>query len=769
MEDLTGRNSLLLIFGVLWILAFAGHYWWLRKNRFSRPPWILWLIALGLLIYGELEAKRAGDQQHENVQHLTEDFARLYGSEMEESGHWKLPDNAPASDPLFLTLIEKEKMWEKLNPDVADIYTLRKRPDGTNIFIVDSETDYDRNGKYEGEREQRTDIGEVYDKFDQGLEDALAGKANFDLVPVTDRWGTWISAFVPMYNPSGKLDGVLGVDFDAIQFERAIANAQLRVLAIVAVLLLILLASSVLNTILRAQIEERRKTEEKLRLLGSAVEQSQEAILVTDAQLDQPGPKIVFVNPAFTKMTGYTREEALGKTPRILQGPRTDKAVTYNLRATLARGEAAHGETVNYRKDRTEFDVEWDIAPIRNSKQVITHFVGIQRDVSQRKRIEQQLIQSQKLETVGKLAGGVAHEFNNIMMAIIGHADLMLNNIPENNALTTNAKVIRQAAERASILTRQLRAYAGRQFLRPQSLDLNEVISEMEILIGHLVGVEINVSIVPAADLCNVLADPGQISEVITNIVLNAKDAMPGGGKLTIETGNMSFDYETASRYPGLKPGNYASLSITDTGVGMKPEVQARMFEPFFTTKGVGKGTGLGLATAYGIIKQSGGHILVYSEIGKGTTFRIYLPELQKDPRQKVQPTQPSGAPSGSEIILVVEDDDTVREMTIKFLRQLGYNVLSATNGEEALKLLETPGREPVDLLFTDIVMPVMDGMELSRRVAKSHPGMKVLFASAYAENALIHQGVVEPGMTLLEKPFSLSTLAQKVRKALES
>jgi len=769
MEDLTGRNSLLLIFGALWILAFAGHYWWLRKNRFSRPPWILWLIALGLLIYGELEAKRAGDQQHENVQHLTEDFARLYGSEMEESGHWKLPNDAPANDPLFLTLIEKEKMWEKLNPDVADIYTLRKLPDGTNIFIVDSETDYDRNGKYEGEREQRTDIGEVYDKFDQGLEDALAGKANFDLVPVTDRWGTWISAFVPMYNPSGKLDGVLGVDFDAIKFERAIANSQLRVLAIVAVLLLILLASSVLNTILRAQIEERRKTEEKLRLLGSAVEQSQEAILVTDAQLDQPGPKIIFVNPAFTKMTGYTREEALGKTPRILQGPRTDKAATQNLRETLARGEPAHGETVNYRKDQTEFDVEWDIAPIRNSKQVITHFVAIQRDISQRKRIEQQLIQSQKLETVGKLAGGVAHEFNNIMMAIIGHADLMLSNIPENNALATNAKVIRQAAERASILTRQLRAYAGRQFLRPQSLDLNDVISEMEILIGHLVGVEINVSIVPAADLCNVLADPGQISEVITNIVLNAKDAMPTGGKLTIETGNMSFDQETASRYPGLKPGNYASLSITDTGVGMKPEVQARMFEPFFTTKGVGKGTGLGLATAYGIIKQSGGHILVYSEIGKGTTFRIYLPELQKDPRQKVQPTQPSSAPSGSEIILVVEDDDTVREMTIKFLQQLGYNVLSATNGEEALKILEAPGRQSVDLLFTDIVMPVMDGMELSRRVAKSYPGMKILFASAYAENALIHQGVVEPGMTLLEKPFSLSTLAQKVRKALES
>jgi len=769
MENWTGHNSLLAVFGALWALAFAIHYLWLGKNRFPRPPWILWLIALALLAFGELQAKRAGEREHDSVQRLTEDFARLYGNEMEASGHWKLASNSATNDPLFLTLIEKEKTWEKLNPDVADIYTIRKRADGTNIFIVDSETDYDHNGKYEGEREERTDLGEVYDKFDQGLEDALAGKANFDLVPVTDRWGTWISSFVPMYDSSGKLDAVLGVDFDANKFERAIVNAQLRVLAIVAVLLSILLAANVITTVQRAQIEERKRTEEKLRLLGSAVEQAQESILVTDAQLELPGPKIVFVNPAFTKMTGYTKEEVLGKTPRILQGPKTDKAACEKLKQTLARGEASHGEAINYRKDQTEFDIEWHIAPIRDSRQVVTHFVSIQRDISQRKRIEEQLIQSQKLETVGKLAGGIAHEFNNIMMAIMGHTDLMLNTIAPDNTIATNAKVIRQAAARASTLTRQLRAYARRQFLRPQNLNLNTVLTDMELIVRHLAGAEINVYIVPAANLYTVLADPGQISEVVTNIILNAKDAMPSGGKLTLETGNITFDEESASRYPELKPGNYATLSITDTGLGMTPEVQARVFEPFFTTKGVGKGTGLGLATAHGIIKQSGGHILVYSELGKGTTFRIYLPELEQDPRQKVQSAERPPAPSGSEIILVVEDDATVREMTTKFLRQLGYGVLSAGNGEEALKLLETPGREPVDLLFTDIVMPVMDGMELSRRVGKLYPEMKILFASAYAENALIHQGIVVPGMTLLEKPFSLSTLAQKVRKALES
>lgn len=769
MPDWLPDNSLILLFANLWIVGFGVHYWWLRRMKLPRAPWIAWLLAAALLAYSGYQAKRAGNRERGHIQNLAEDFARLYGSEMEEAGHWKLPNDAPANDPLYLSLIEKEKNWEKLDPDVCDIYTIRKLPNGTNIFIVDSETDYNRNGKYDEEREQRTPIGEVFDNFDAGLEAALKGEANFDFIPITDRWGTWLSAYVPMHDPSGRLDGVLGVDFDVNQFQKAITDAQLQVLWMASVLLAMLLGASTLNATLRAQIAERKRTEESLRLLGSAVEQSKESIVITDAQLNLPGPKIVFVNPAFTAMTGYTAEEILGKTPRILQGPRTDMAVQQRLRETLARGEAFHGENINYRKNKTEFYTEWHIAPIRSSKGITTHFVAIQRDISERKRLEQQLIQSQKLETVGRLAGGIAHDFNNIMTAIIGHADLMLHDLPKGNPLSMNVSVIRKAAYRATALTRQLLAYGRRQFLRPEILNLNQVITLMDDMIRHLAGTKMDVRIVPAQDLCTVFADAGQIEDVITNIILNAQDAMPQGGKLTIETANVLFDEEIAARYPELKPGNYAMLAITDTGKGMTPDVKSRVFEPFFSTKDTNQGIGLGLATSYGIIKQSGGHITAYSEPNQGTTMRIYLPRISGETQAPAPLINSSVPPRGTETILVVEDDPTLLEMAATVLTRLGYRVLTAINGVEALKLLETPGRQPVDLLFTDIVMPKMDGIKLSERILATYPTIKILFASAYAEQALKHQGLVIPGMTLLEKPFTLSALANKIRQSIDA
>jgi CheY-like chemotaxis protein len=345
----------------------------------------------------------------------------------------------------------------------------------------------------------------------------------------------------------------------------------------------------------------------------------------------------------------------------------------------------------------------------------------------------------------------------------------MLQDAPPESFHAASTKVIRQAAKRAATLTRQLLAYGRRQFLRPEKLNLNEIVKGMEDIVRHLVGSNVDVSVVSANNVYDVFADAGQIEEVITNVILNAQDAMPNGGKLTLETANIAFDPESAGRYPEVKPGNYAMLSITDTGKGMTPEIKARMFEPFFSTKEVGKGTGLGLATAYGIIKQSGGHILVYSEPGQGTTFRIYLPQMEEKSQTRVQSGPAPNPPKGSESILVVEDDPALLEMNTKYLERLGYRVFSASDGVEAMKILETPGREPIHLLFTDIVMPKMDGVKLSERVAQSYPAIKILFTSAYAEHALIHQGIVTPGMTLLEKPFGLSILARKVRDALDA
>jgi two-component system, cell cycle sensor histidine kinase and response regulator CckA len=515
-------------------------------------------------------------------------------------------------------------------------------------------------------------------------------------------------------------------------------------------------------------ITERKRAEQTLLLLNSAVLQSKESILITDAELELPGPRVIFVNPAFTKMTGYTAEETIGKTPRILQGPHTDKTVLSRLRQNLERGEVFEGEAINYRKDGTEFDLEWQVAPIRNASGTITHFLAMQRDITVRKRLEAKLVQSQKMETVGKLAGGVAHEFNSIMTAIIGQSELLLDDLSAGSPLTENATEIRKAAVRAATLTRQLLAYGRKQFLKPETIDLNRLIGSMEGMFHHLMGGDVDTQIVPGPGLHAVRADAGQLEQVIMNMAINARDAMPNGGKFVLETANVSFDQESVGRYPELKSGDYVMLALTDTGTGMSAEVIARVFEPFFSTKAVGQGTGLGLSTCYGIIKQSGGHISVYSELARGATFKIYLPQVEQQAKIPMHPLGSPGLPRGTETILLVEDDPALREMAATLLKRLGYTVLAAANGIEALSLKQQRDVGHIDLLFTDVVMPHMSGKELSERIQAIFPHTKVLFTSAYTENAIIHQGVLNKGLALLQKPFTPSALAHKLREVLD-
>jgi two-component system, cell cycle sensor histidine kinase and response regulator CckA len=376
-------------------------------------------------------------------------------------------------------------------------------------------------------------------------------------------------------------------------------------------------------------ITEIKHAQESLRLLSSALQQTSESVVITDADLDLPGPRIVFVNPAFSKMTGYTAEEVIGKNPRILQGPKSNRALLGLLREKLTRGESFEGETVNYRKDRTEFPIEWQIAPVKNTNGKTEHYVAIQRDITQRKLVEAQLIQSQKQETVGKLAAGIAHEFNNIMTVIIGHSDLLLSDLSPDDPSGRSVDHIRTAARRAAQLTHQLLAYGRKQFLRSEILNLHQVLTGMETILRHLAGKNVALNLSGSDRLATVKADAGQIEQVIINLVMNAVDAMPEGGTLTIETTTVR-SVNPAGEAPDLAKGDYVLLSIADTGIGMTEAVKARVFEPFFTTKDVGKGTGLGLATCHGIIKQSGGHITLSSTPGAGTTFRIYLPQAER-------------------------------------------------------------------------------------------------------------------------------------------
>ena len=406
--------------------------------------------------------------------------------------------------------------------------------------------------------------------------------------------------------------------------------------------------------------------------------------------------------------------------------------------------------------------------PWRDKAGNIIGTMGISRDITERKRLEIQLFQAQKMETVGKLAGGIAHEFNSILTAIICQSDMLQIDVPPGSPVAEGANEINKAAVRAAALTRQLLAYGRKQMLWPKNLNLNQILTGMDNMLRHLMGAEISVSIVPASDRPMVKVDAGQIEQVVVNLAMNARDAMPNGGTLTLETANVRFDEDSVGRHSEMKPGNYVMLAISDTGRGMSEAVKARAFEPFFTTKDIGQGTGLGLSTCYGILKQSGGHINLYSELGRGTTFKLYLPQVESPEKSGGRDPGTPNLPRGTETVLLVEDEPALRDTTAMMLRRLGYEVLVAANGVEALSLTHQPNNGHIDLLFTDVVMPHMSGRELADRMRMLYPRTRILFTSAYTEQALAQQGGLDEGIALLQKPFTPSLLALKIREMLD-
>lgn len=507
--------------------------------------------------------------------------------------------------------------------------------------------------------------------------------------------------------------------------------------------------------------EEIQRREGEFARLTMAVEQSAEAIVLTDR-----AGTILYVNPAFERITGYLEEEAVGKTPRILHSGKHDESFYRQMWEALIRGEVWEGHFINRRKDGTLYEEDATISPVRDSVGNIVSFVAVKRDVTRLLSLEKQVRMAQKMEAVGTLAGGIAHDFNNALTVIIGFGEMLKRRIASDPKSVSDLDQILGSAERASVLTRQLLAFARRQIIDLVNLDLNQVVTDLEKLLRKIIREDIEIKIIPAESPMTIRADPGQIDQVLMNLCLNARDAMPAEGHLVIETGTISLEEGYLKQYPYMKTGWYVVLSVSDTGIGMDEKTRERVFEPFFTTKGPDKGTGLGLAVVYGIVKQHNGFIHVYSEPGKGSTFRVYFPALDAPPDTKIAASH-AVTLGGSEAILLTEDEESVRNMMEQTLKSYGYRVLAACDGEEAVDIFRRQGNE-IAIAVLDVVMPKMGGKQAYDVMITMNPELKVLFLSGYSSNAIHDDFVLRPGLPFLQKPFGPEALARKVREVLD-
>ncbi len=510
---------------------------------------------------------------------------------------------------------------------------------------------------------------------------------------------------------------------------------------------------------LELQIEERKHAEHRFRML---LETSPTGIVISDRS-----GRIEDVNAEALRLFGYAREELVGQTIEILVPQRLQHAHQVHrsvyMQDPRRRSMGTGMELFARRKDGTEFPIEVGLGPLATKEGVLVSSAIV--DITARRKMEEQLRLSQRMDAIGRLAGGVAHDFNNLLTVILGNSDVVLDSLPHGHPAIQKLEIIRKAGVSAADLTRQLLAYGRQQLLQPRILDLADTLRKMEVLLRRLIGAKIELKISLDSSLGAIKTDPGQIEQILLNLAVNARDSMPEGGRITIEARNVEIDESYREQHPVAIPGRYVMLAVTDTGCGMDRETQLRIFDPFFTTKELGKGTGLGLATVYGIVKQGGGYIWVYSELEQGSVFKVYLPRVE----QSAEPAKPEDEEevcNGSETILLAEDSDPLREMAREYLEGLGYTVLEAASGKDALQRAKDY-EGTVHLLLTDVVMPEMSGPELAHQLTLHRPGIKVIFASGYIDDAIARQGILDSTVAFLQKPYRPKALARKIREVL--
>jgi PAS domain S-box-containing protein len=512
---------------------------------------------------------------------------------------------------------------------------------------------------------------------------------------------------------------------------------------------------------LEAEIEQRRRAENRLRML---IETAPMGIVIAEKS-----GRIAEVNAEALDMFGYEREE--------LHGQSVDTLLPERLRSSHERHRAHYAadpqarpmgvgiELLARRKDGTEFPVEISLGPLETNEGVLISSIIV--NITARKKMEKQLRLSQRMEAIGELAGGVAHDFNNLLAVILGCAEVALDALPAEHPAAKKVEVVRQAASSAADLTRQLLAFSRQQMLQPRLLDLAQVIEKTQVLLRRLIDENIEIGITLDPSLGFVMADPGQIEQVLINLAVNARDAMPKGGRLTIQAQNVKLEDSFQLGDVQIVPGPYVMLAVADTGCGMTRETQARIFDPFFTTKGLGKGTGLGLATVYGIVKQSGGYVWVYSELNQGTVFKVYLPLIVSPVQPPKEKVRDASVLCGSETILLAEDSESLRELAKEYLESVGYTILESSSGNEALQRAKDFDGT-IHLLLTDVVMPEMNGPDLARHMESLRPGIKVIFTSGYTDDVVNRQGILDPDVAFIQKPYRPKALAKMIREVLD-
>ncbi len=509
-------------------------------------------------------------------------------------------------------------------------------------------------------------------------------------------------------------------------------------------------------------ITNRKQADQERLLLTTAIEQSAESVLITDTE-----GTILYINSAFEQINGYSRQEAVGKKARILiERNEKDTAVYEDLQMTLDRGEVWRGRLTNQKKDKTLYEAEVTISPIKDKYGRIINYVGVSRDVTKEALLQKQFIQAQKMEAVGTLAGGIAHDFNNLLQVVLGYSELMLRRKSEGENDYSDLQKIFQAGKRGTELVKSLLMFSRKLETKYRPINLNQEIIQIQGLLARTIPKTIRIDLRLSGDIKPIHADQSQIGQILMNLAVNARDAMPNGGTLTIETTNVELGREYCDTHIEAKPGGYVLLTVSDTGQGIDRETLSHIFEPFFTTKGVGKGTGLGLATVYGIVKDHDGHIICHSEPGRGTTFKIYFHAIQTDEDVEILQSE-TDIPHGTETILLVDDDEVVRDLAAAVLDNFGYQVITASNGKDALNIYIRRNRE-IALVILDLIMPEMDGKQFLNEVLRIDPKAKVIIASGHSVNGKVEEIFLSRAKAFVDKPYDIKDLLKNVRNVLD-